>query len=102
VAFHMEGSMSNLLRRIEKLEQGTSDRTIQVLTEDGKPLRIRRDDILPLTTASFRRCYAALEGEPMPVSPFDAKMDLLKRAGVARTNEPMIELACDALRRNNE
>jgi hypothetical protein len=94
--------MNSLKTRIAKLEKGIGDSSIVARTEDGQTFRLRRDNLLPLTVASFRRRYAEIEGLPMPVSPFDERLDYLKRAGVARTNEPMLELACDALRRNNE
>lgn len=92
--------MNNLLRRIEKLESKVTDQSVSVQTEAGQRIRLRRDSILPLTCAAFRRRYAEIEGMQQPVSPFDAKLDLL-RAG-ARSSEPLLGVAIDVLRRTQE
>jgi hypothetical protein len=55
---------------------------------------------LPLTVAAFRRQDAAIVGVQQPVSPFDAKLDLL-RAGVS-SSEPLLGIAIDILRRTQE
>lgn len=90
--------MNGLRKRVEKLEKNTHDQSILATTEDGQQLRLRRNNLLPLTVASFRRRWAAIEGEEMPVSPFDERLDYLKRAGVRSTSEPLIEIAVDCLR----
>jgi hypothetical protein len=94
--------MSDLQKRLEKIEKNISVQSITATTEDGQPLRIRRQSILPLTVASFRRRYAAIEGEAMPVSPFDERLDYLKRVGAISTSQPLLEIAVDCLRRNDE
>jgi hypothetical protein len=92
--------MNSLLRRIVQLEGKVTDQSITAQTEAGQRFRIRRDSILPLAVAAFRRRHAEIEGMQQPVSPFDAKLDLL-RAG-ARSSEPLLGVAIDVLRRSQE
>jgi hypothetical protein len=94
--------VNSLRRRIEKLEKDLHAQSIVARTEDGHSFRIRRDNVLPLTVAAFRRCYADIEGAPMPVSRFDARLDQLKSTGVSSTAEPLLGIASDILRKTHE
>jgi hypothetical protein len=91
----------NLKTRIAKLERGVTENSIKATAADGV-IRIRRDSLLPLTCAAMRRRWAAIQDEPLPVSPYDATLDRLKNAGTITSAEPMLEIACDMLRRNDE
>jgi hypothetical protein len=94
--------MNRFNSRLVKLEKGISEQSITALTEDGAPFRLRRQSVLPLALAAFRRRYAQLEGEPMPVSRFDERLEHLKRAGIASTSEPLLSIAVDILREDQE
>jgi hypothetical protein len=93
--------MNRHLRRLEKLEAATHDKSI-TCTVDGVQFRLRRDDVLPLTCQAFRRRHSEIEGEPIPVSRFDQRLDHLARATVVSSAEPLLEIAVDCLRRNDE
>jgi hypothetical protein len=94
--------MNRHLRRLEKLEASTHTQSCTATDEEGKPFRLRRDDVLPLTVAAFRRRYAEIEGEPTPISRFDTRLDHLQRVGLVHTSEPLLGIACDVLRETQE
>jgi hypothetical protein len=94
--------MSDLKKRLEKLEKGVTSSSIQASTEDGQQFRLPRQSLLALTCAAFRRRYAEILGEPQPESRLDAKLDLLKRAGAITSSEPLLCVAADVLRKTHE
>jgi hypothetical protein len=94
--------MSDLKKRLAKLEKGVTSQSITAISEDGVQIRIRRDSLLGLTCAAFRRRYCEIEGEPLPESQFDAKLELLKRAGAITSSEPLLCVAADVLRTAGE
>jgi hypothetical protein len=87
----------NANARLNRLEKGLSDHSTIAVAEDGQQIRIKRDDMLPLTTAAFRRRYAEIEGQPIPESRFDAKLDFIKRFAV-RCTAPLVEVISGVLR----
>ena len=94
--------MKRFNSRFVKLEKAIGAQSVTVTTESGQQIRLRRDNVLPLTTAAFRRRYAQIEGEAMPCSRFDKTLDHLQRAGIGSTSEPLLSIAVDILREDQE
>jgi hypothetical protein len=87
----------NYKTRMEKLERNIHITSCTATDESGRPFRIRRDDILGLACASFRRRYAEIEGEPQPVHRLDATLDALKLAAPISSPEPLLIIAQETL-----
>ncbi len=87
----------SLERRIRELEEKLRVDKVALHFADGSIRSIRGDKLLEIFIAAMDRKYAAVQGQPQPVSEFDVELDLLAKAVPTSGCDPFVHTIISVL-----